>query len=254
MNVKTYIKPAIDLIKKESPKILMALGTASFITTIILVNDEAPKAVTLLEKKKEEKGEELTFVEKVKEVGPIYIPAATAGVLSLLCFAGSQKINVARNAALVAAYKISENNLSEFKEAALKTVGERKLNDIQDTAAKERVRMHLPEDEFIISTGRGDVLCYDSISGRYFRSDMEWVRKAQNDLNFMLFAGGAATLNDFYDYLGLPWTKCGDMLGWEVDRVNSEPLDIRFTSTLDDRNRPVLVLEYKIGLAFDVDS
>lgn len=254
MNVLTYVKPAWEVVKKESPKILMALGTASFITSLFLVGDEAPKAKILLEKKKEEKGGDLTPFEKVKEAGPVYIPAVTTAALSLMCFAGSHQIVMARQAALIAAYKLSEGNLADLKEAALKTVGERKLTDIQDNVAKEKVRINPPEDEFIISTEHGNVICYDSLSGRYFYSDMEWIRKAQNDLNFQLFAVGAASLNDFYDCLGLPWTESGKMLGWQVDRVSDQPLDIRFTATLDERNRPVLVLEYKIGLAFDYDS
>lgn len=250
MNVQTYIKPAFDLVKKESPKILMALGTASFITTIILVNEEAPKAKTLLEKKAEEKGEELTFTEKVKEVAPIYIPAIGAGAVSLLCFAGSQHINMARNAALVAAYKLSESNLAEFKDKTLKTVGESKLNDIKDAIAKDRIRTQPAIEEEIIATGKGDTRCYDCISGRYFFSDMETIRKAQNDLNYQLFAVGSQSLNDFYDLIGLPWIKVGDKLGWNIGVGHDDPLEIRFTSTLDDKGRPVLVLNYDTGLLY----
>ena len=57
-------------------------------------------------------------------------------------------------------------------------------------------------------------LFYDDFSGRIFESTIEKVQEAEYNLNRDLSMQGYATLNQFYDYLGLVPIDGGDDLGW----------------------------------------
>jgi hypothetical protein len=57
-------------------------------------------------------------------------------------------------------------------------------------------------------------LFYDDFSGRIFESTIEKVLEAEYNINRDLSMQGYATLNEFYDYLGLVPIDGGDELGW----------------------------------------
>ena len=63
-----------QFIKRNASTILTCIGATGVVATAVMVAKEAPKALSLLEDAKEEKGEELTKWEKVKIAGPVYIP------------------------------------------------------------------------------------------------------------------------------------------------------------------------------------
>ena len=94
----------------------------------------------------------------------------------------------------------------------------------------------------VIVTGGGTTRCYDHLSGRYFNSDIEKIRKAVNNLNHELLNGmGYASLNDFYDELGLAHSGIGSDMGWNViDGL----IEIDFSSHIDDEGVPCIVLDY----------
>ena len=69
--------------KRNSALILSILGAAGVIATSILAARAAPKAEKRLAAAKEEKGEELTKCETVKEIFPVYIPAIGTGTANV---------------------------------------------------------------------------------------------------------------------------------------------------------------------------
>jgi hypothetical protein len=84
---------------------------------------------------------------------------------------------------------------------------------------------------------------YDSMSGRYFYSDLETVRRIVNDFNKEILSSGLMTLNEFYDELGLPHVKIGEIIGWGTD---FEFLDIEYRTMIADNGEPCIVLDYKV--------
>ena len=105
-----------------------------------------------------------------------------------------------------------------------------------------------PIQNVIIMDGKGDTNCYDVISGRYFRSDKETIRKIVNDLNSRMLKDGYISLNEFYYELGLPENAVGDLLGWHLDRGQ---IDIDFSSQLDAADNPCLVINYRVAPVYD---
>lgn len=232
--------------KKHSPTILTGIGIAGMITTTILAVQSTPKALRLLEEKKADisETEKLPPIEVVKAAWKVYVPAVLTGILSTVCLIGANSVNQRRGAALAAAYSLSESALKEYREKVVETIGKKKEQAIRDDIAKDRVAAN-PVREVVV-TDRGSTLCYDSLSGRYFKSDIETLRRTVNDLNHRMRDEMFISLNDFYcavDNPDLGPTKLGDRLGWNIDKGY---IDLGFSSQLTSDGAPCLVLDYTV--------
>ena len=184
LNLSKVAKNMQHTLGKYSPQILTGIGVAGMITTVVLAVKATPKALELIEDKKEElDADKLTIVDTVKAAWKPYVPAAVTGVLSTVCIIGGNAVGTRRTAALAAAYKISETALHEYKDAIVETVGEEKAKEVKEKIVQNKLDKNPVVEKQIIVTNKGTFLCYDSLSGRYFQSDIETIRKAQNDIN-----------------------------------------------------------------------
>lgn len=208
-------------VKKHSPEILTGIGIAGMIATTVTAVSATPKALRLIDQKEIEEKRRLKPVEVVKTTWKCYIPSAVTGVMSVACLIGASSVNLRRNAALTAAYTLSETALKEYQDKTVEVVGEKKEQEIRDAVATEQLRNSptiRPEE--IIDTGLGKTLFFDPLSGRKFWSDVEVIRKAENDLNRRMRDEVNLSLNEFYVGLGLPEVdpSVGDSLGWDIDK------------------------------------
>ena len=224
-NLENAFKSVRLFTSKHTPEILTGIGIAGMVTTTVLAVKGTPKALKLIEMKKEEEGvDKLTALETVKTTWKCYIPAAVIGTASIACLVGASSVSMRRNAALATAYKLSETALTEYRE-----------------------KVPVSKNEVII-TEKGNTLCYDYQSGRYFKSDIEKIKKAINEINRQMLLYDYVSLNEFYDELGLERTPMGDDLGWRVDRGYIEP---RFSSHIADDGTPCIVLNYEVAPQHD---
>lgn len=244
LNLSQIVKSTKTAITKHSPEILTGIGIAGMVTTTILAVKATPKALKLMDIAEEEKGEELTKVEVIKAAWKPYIPSAVTGVLSISCLIGASSANLRRNTALATAYSLSETVLKEYKEKVIETIGEKKEQAIKDEIAKDRIEKNPSKNKEVILTGKGDTLCYDVLSGRYFKSDVEKIRKAENALNKKLMNEMYVSLNEFYDLLGLSHTALGEDLGWNIDQAL---IELDFSTQLSDDETPCLVIDYRVA-------
>lgn len=253
-NISTVMKSAQLWMSKHSPEILTGLGIAGMITTTVLAVKATPKAMKLIEKKQEElypeSTEKLTVVETVKAAWKPYIPAAITGTVSITCLVGASSVNLRRNAALAAAYHLSETALSEYKEKVVETIGKNKEKSIRDKIDKDRIEKNPPKDKEVILTGDGDTLCFDYHSGRYFKTSIDKLKKIENELNARLLREDYISLNDLYDELGLSFTQIGDDLGWHVSKGL---IEFGFSSQLVN-DTPCLVLNYNVAPQHDYSN
>ena len=224
MNKQALTKVARDMrlsLSKHSPEILIGLGIAGMITTTVLAVKATPKALQLIDMKKEELDvEELTPVETVKATWKCYVPAAVSGVVSIACVIGSNSVNARRNAALATAYKLSETAFSEYRDSVIETIGEKKERTVRDKVSEKQIQENPVNRTEVIVTGKGQTLCFDPFSHRYFYSSIDKINRAVNKLNHEIntspFCNDGVTLNDFYDEIGLAGTSTGDGLGWTL--------------------------------------
>ena len=230
-------------ITKHSPEILTGIGIAGMITTTVLAVKATPKAIRLIEEAKEEKGEDLTKAETVKTCWKAYIPAAATCVASTACLIGASSVSIRRNAMLATAYKLSETAFSEYKEKVVETIGDEKEKVVREKVSEERIKKNPITKNEIIMTDYGDTQFYETLSGRYFKSDIEQIKKVVNYLNKDMLQDmfGTISLNEFYDELELERIDLGDELGWRVDKGL---IEIDFTSKIADNGKPCIVLDY----------
>lgn len=234
-----------DYMIKHNPEILTGLGISGMITSTVLAVQATPKALKLIEEEKKSlKTNELTFVETVKIAWKPYLPSALMSVLSITCIIGSTSISLKRNAALAMAYDVSERTLIRYRDKVIETIGEKKERDIRNAVRQDSINNDEPINNAIILTSKGNSLCKDAFSGRYFRSDLDTIRKIINETNRKMTFENYISLNEFYYSLGLDPIKEGDNLGWNIVDGLIE-LDISACITKDDE--PCIVVDYSIS-------
>lgn len=227
---------------KRSPEILTGLGIAGMVTTTVLAISETPKAIRLLdEKKKELDIEKLRTSDVIKTTWKCYIPSAIICVLSTTCLIGASSVNLKRNAALAAAYQLSEKALTTYKDKVIEVVDEKKAELIKEKVAGEQIKENPVSKNEVIVTGNGEVLCYDVLSGRYFKSDVQKIENAVNVINKRMMNDWCVSLNELYDELDLGHTELGRMMGWNND---AGLIEISFDSALTENNTPCLVMNF----------
>lgn len=234
---------------KHSPEILTGVGIAGMVTTTVMAVRATPKAIQLLdEEKRRQHTEKLEPIDAIKTTWKCYIPAVVTGTASVACLIGASSVNARRNAALTAAYTISESTLRDYQKKVVETIGEKKEQTVRDAVAKERLEKNPVENKEVIVTAKGDTLCFDAVSGRYFKSDIDKLKKAENELNRQMRDEMYISLNDFYYEVGLEPIKLGDDLGWNIDNGY---IDLRFSSQLATDGTPCLVIDYGYGPRYD---
>lgn len=227
---------------EHSPGILMGFGITGVVATVVLSVKATPKALILLEDAEKEKGEELTKTEMVKVAWKPYIPVLISGGVSISCLIGANSANNKRNAALAAAYKISETALADYREKVIETIGEKKEKTVRDKVAQKRVESNPSSKNSIIINNNGNTLCYETVLGRYFKSDIDKIKKTVNELNSRMLREGYISLTDFYNEIGLTPTPISDDLGWNVD---NGLIEVYFSSQLADDGTPCIVVDYE---------
>lgn len=246
--LSTVAKTVQTAVTQHSPEILTGIGIAGMITTTILAVKATPKALKLLEGAQYEKKDHLTTQEKMKACWKCYIPAAVTGTVSVACLIGASSVNARRNAALATAYKLSETALTEYKEKVVETIGEKKEQAVRDSIAKDKITNDPVNQKEIIITGKGDTLCYDSVFGRYFKSDIEKLKKIENELNRRMRNEMYISLNEFYYEVGLDYVAAGHDLGWDIDRGY---IELDFSSQLTPDGVPCLVVSFGTPPKYD---
>jgi len=246
---------------KNSPHILTGLAVTGVVTTTILGIKATPKAVAMIQDELYyEKGVDLynggrgyTVSEQIRLLGVravaslvwrCYLPTAAVGTATIGCILFSNSIHTRRNAALAGIYTLTEAAFKEYQEKVVETIGKNKELQIRDNISADRIQTNaLSGSTEVIITGKGEVMCYDSMSGRYFKSDADKIRKVVNELNRDLMSEMFISLNEFYAEIGLDRIKLGDDIGWDIER---QLIDVRFSTQLTENEEPCLVLNYNV--------
>lgn len=250
MDIKRLAKRTAFQLQKNSPYILTGFGAAGVIATAIMTGYSSIKAYEIVKEHEsndwdpdEWKAHKKNPLKNyVKWTWKCYISPALMGTASIACIIGAQSVNGKRYAALASVYSLTQDTLKDYQAKVVEKIGEKKESQIRDEVAQERLNKNPSSDATIIMTGKGETLCYDALSGRYFKHDIESIRRIVNDLNHDLMGQMWVYLNDLYCALGLATVKMGDELGWTVDDL----IEIKFSTMMSDDGQPCLVLDYEV--------
>lgn len=248
MNFTNLSTRLAKVIADHSPVILTAIGVTGTVLTAYL----AGKAAFRVGKDVNAGHYENLMADKMPEFYDAkalvatywkeFIPAVAVGTLTVTCIIMANRVGDRRTAALAAAYGITEKAFDEYKAKVIEKVGQKKEQAYRDEIAQERVDRQ-PLSREVVILGGGDVLCYDAHSGRYFHSDMESLKKAQNDTNYQILNDFYASLTDFYGRVGLTKTQESDDIGWNSDKI----LDLQFSTVLSEDGRPCLSFLFSVS-------
>lgn len=207
MNAKHFLK-------RNGSTILTVLGGVGVVATAVTAVKATPKAFKLIEDCKEEKGEDLTTLEKIKVAGPHYIPSILIGAGTIACIFGANILNKRHQASLMSAYALIDNSYKEYKKKVIEMYGDEANKEVISSIAKEKYT-----DDIQVSDNKQ--LFYDEFSHRYFESTLEDVIKAEYNTNRLLQCNGGVYLNEYYEFLGLEATPEGRELGWSSGILES---------------------------------
>lgn len=236
MNITSIMKTAKSVVTANSPVLLVGAAVAGIVSTGVLAARAGYKARGIVDQAEDDQGKVLNFQEKASLTWLCYASPVVTGASSIAAIVGVHTIHTKRHAALAGLYAMTSTKLDDYTEKAEELLGKKKTQDVQNAVSQQAVdRTDYSKHEVVILDG-GTELCYDELSGRYFRGSVGVIESAVNTVNHQLLEGSDVVLNDFYDHLGLSTNSIGTFLGWrEGDR-----LSVKFGSVIAPDGTPAV--------------
>lgn len=251
-----------EFIRRNGSTILTVLGGVGVVATALSTAKATTKAIDILELERQEKGEELTTSEKIKKVGPAYIPAVITGVATVACIFGANVLNQKHQAALMSAYALLDSSYKDYKRKLVELYGKETHQSVVDAIAVEKAEDIRITSESLcnicdLSTedNLGEpVLFYDEYSNRYFESTIEQVITAEYHLNRNYILRGYSVLNELYEFLGLETTDYGAEVGWAPLDDGMYWIDFNHRKVLIDDDLECYILEMPFAPRLNYDE
>lgn len=218
------MKKLAPSLKRASPIFLTCVGAIGVIATAVTAVKATPKAMELIEKAGYEKGSDenpildmeytpLSFSETIKAAWKPYIPSMLIGAATIICIFGANGLNRRQQASIASAYALLDRTYKEYRNKVVSLYGKDADAKIREEVAKDCYEDH--DDDLEPSGGKH--LFFDEFSGEYFERTMLEVLDAEYQMNRTFVLEGRVKLNDFYEFLGLPKTKLGETVGWDIE-------------------------------------
>lgn len=246
MNWKGMSAKAYRSLKDKSPEIFSVGAIAGVITTATLSVKCYKNATSTMKRhgkvsSETDNTQSTTRLEYIKLTWKDYAPAVASSALTIFAIVASNRLARRKQVALTLAYTAAQKALSEFVEQTDTQFGPNKVEKIRDAIAADHIKHNDAHSSVVLQDQES--LCFDGWSGRYFAAKLETVKKAQNDLNYLLISGYDTfiTLNQFYEMIGLDYVSQGDALGWDLD----SRIELIFSAQLTDDGRPAIHISFK---------
>lgn len=273
--IKTGFGVAGTFVLAHKGTILKVVGVGGIVAGTVTAVKQAPKAKEAIEIAEEIRNKEgiakgigpddpayhLTYWEKIK-IGARYLwfPAVltAGGTGALLVDSHISVKDAARAGADALAYKQAYNDLArihnDYIRGVNKVTTEEQQEQIRNEVGEQRVLSN-DQEIFPISTGHGDTLFLDELSGQYFRSTEVAVCNAamtfNSDMTNCRLANsygleGYGTINEWLEmYLGInPIGMIGDDNGWKTYDGNIFRIHISDRFETAPNGEPVRVISY----------
>ena len=216
--------------RKNKAEIMTGIGLGGFGLSLYLAIKGTASAVRKIDAKKKELGvEELAFKQKFMLCWRDYIfPFATAAASAAMII-DSDRIKARETGELLSAVMVSRSLLNDYKEAVEETISEKKKEQIEEKAAQKELdrAMNNPGVQ-VYSTGNGNTLFIENLTGTVFRSSKDAVVRGIADAQRRIYYDRYISMNELREELGLPGHAVGEMLGFD-ECTNNGKLDYAFS-------------------------
>lgn len=228
MELMNIANDSVDILRKNSPKILLGTGItlgAGAIVASSIASFKASDIIKDIQCDVRFDDKKLARKEYIKRIVPLYIPVAVLEAGSVVCLVKSYNINAKRLAAATALAEMSIETFKLYKEQTKKMLGEEKVKELEQEVRKEK------EDIREKKAASGDPECRvqwfkDELTGQEFLSTKEHIKDAALELNLKLHSEMYVSVNEWIDILNDEALKCndeyplthvlnGDDTGWE---------------------------------------
>lgn len=219
MYPKLWIKNTLKFLGRHAPEILTGLGICGVGLTAFLTGRASLAAERKIQEIEERGGIALTTKEKIQISYKFYIPAAFAGLGTILSVAGARWIGRKQVTTALAIASKAEETLNDNRKAIEEAYGEKELRALDDKINLSRA--HTYAGQKVYETGQGTVLICEAFTGHWFRASPEWVHRAVNQFNKRLIDGEALSYNEYLEML-IPGIETdhidiGDMFGYNLN-------------------------------------
>lgn len=215
-------------IKRNMSTILSIGAAVGVVVSNILTNKASIKATLKVDEVEKKKHRELTFIEEVKVVAPIYTLSIVVGAATIGCIFGSNFLNKKQLAALAGAMSILQANFKRYRTEVVNEVGKEKEENIWKASRPNGESLYKTvseqESKFVDTTGL--TFFIDSLTDEGFYTDKATVESAILKLNrkLQMNPNQTVTLNEFRNDLDLHPTNFGNIVGWskiDVDEYDT---------------------------------
>lgn len=250
-DIARTIRTTKSVITANSPVLLVGTAIAGVVATGILAAKGGYKARGVIDTAELEKGEELTLPEKIQLTWLCYAVPAVTGASAIAAVVGVHTIHTKRAHAMAALYAVASTKLDDVQEKAEELLGAKKTQELNNAVGQKAIDRAAPNDDDVIITNGGDVLCFDEWSGRLFTSSLPMIEKAVACANGEMARFGEVSLNFIYDELELPNITSGDA-GWQDLENKKDVVHVKFSTIQTSKGRPAISFRFSKAPQFFV--
>lgn len=244
MNLKGLANLIRSNTKQNAPALWTAGACVSIVATAYFAITNTLKAVEKLNEWEENNGvsddPRERLLDRSRLLLPCYAPTLVSGAVGIGCAIAAHKTNRGRTIAALAQGAIAQTALDDYRNKAREWLGEKKDQEIMGKIAEDKIKENPPPGKDVVIAGSGHVLCCELYTGRYFNSDVETLKKAENRLNKKILSQDFQTLADFQYMIGLTPTSNSNNIGWTSSRL----MELEISAILTNDDRPCLAFDY----------
>ena len=223
-DISSAVKATKTLITANSPALLVGTAVAGVVATGVLAAKGGYKARGIIEQAELDRAladaeEPLTLTEKVQLTWLVYTAPVLTGASTIASVVGVHTIHTKRHAAMAGLYAVATTKLDDYTEKAEEMLGTKKTQQLNNELTAKQLERNKVDSNEVIMVEDNTELCYDEWSGRYFMGSVAAIERAINGINRQLIEQGDASLNDFYDSIGLVGIPMGQNFGWSGTKV-----------------------------------
>lgn len=215
--------------KKHETGIYTGLGIVFGIVAVVDALHAGAKAKEAKEEvdemifDREDDGEKVTTLEKIKlytkYVGPTVARPIALELGSVFCVAKSDQKHRQKEMAGLAMIDILTKEKSQIIDKVKELGGEKEVKKLQESMSQDAANK-VPDQRMIVNTTWGNTLIFDPLSGTYFYSDLDYIRRAEKRICEQMWRGNEMYFecNQWLDELDIPQNEVwGNMMGWNVN-------------------------------------
>lgn len=215
MKASRPIRQAGLFLSKNMPTILTIAGSVGVVLTAVTTANATVKAVCLVNEAECQKKDTLTKKEVFVTTAPSYIPPILIGSATIACVVASNLLNKRQQASLASAYMLLDTTFRDYKKKVVEMYGENADKDVKAELLKERYK----EQRIVKIRTDETLLFYIDQYGQIFERTFAEVQDAEYQLNRKMAMDGEASVNDFFELLGLETNEVGACLGWDQEGI-----------------------------------